>query len=81
MAVILDMIGHAYDALGIKAHHYRLSLRGDTSKYVGDAEMWDRGEQALAEVLDRRGLRYESAAGEGAFYGDAAADREARRQR
>ena len=31
--------------------------------------MWDRGEQALAEVLDRRGLCYESAAGEGAFYG------------
>jgi threonyl-tRNA synthetase len=69
VAAILDMIGHAYDALGIKAHHYRLSLRGDTGKYAGDTEMWDRGEQALAEVLDRRGLRYESAADEGAFYG------------
>ena len=68
-AAILDMIGHAYDALGITAHHYRLSLRGDTAKYAGDAEMWDQGEQALAEVLDRRGLPYESAAGEGAFYG------------
>ena len=69
MAAILDMIGHAYDALGISAHHYRLSLRGDTRKYAGDTEMWDRAEQALAEVLDRRGLPYESAAGEGAFYG------------
>ena len=68
-AGILDMISHAYDALGISAHHYRLSLRGDTPKYAGDAEMWDRGEQALAGVLDRRSLPYESAAGEGAFYG------------
>jgi threonyl-tRNA synthetase len=31
--------------------------------------MWDQGQKALAEVLDRRGLRYEPAAGEGAFYG------------
>ena len=69
VAAILDMIGHAYDALGISAHHYRLSLRGGTGKYAGDAGMWDRGELALTEVLDRRGLRYESAAGEGAFYG------------
>ena len=69
VAAILDMIGHVYDALGISAHHYRLSLRGDTGKYAGDTEMWDRGEQALAEVLDRRGLPFESAAGEGAFYG------------
>lgn len=69
VAAILDMIGHAYDALGIRAYHYRLSLRGDTSKYAGDTEMWDQGEQGLAEVLDQRGLRYESAAGEGAFYG------------
>jgi threonyl-tRNA synthetase len=27
VAGILDMISHAYDALGISAHHYRLSLR------------------------------------------------------
>ena len=69
VAAILDMIGYAYDTLGIRAHHYRLSLRGDSAKYAGDAEMWDQGEQALAEVLDRRGLHYESAVGEGAFYG------------
>ncbi len=69
VAAILDMIGYAYDTLGIRAHLYRLSLRGGSAKYAGDAEMWDQGEQALAEVLDRRGLRYESAIGEGAFYG------------
>ena len=42
VAAILDMIGHAYDALGITADHYRLSLRGDTARCAGDTEMWDR---------------------------------------
>src|SRR6266567_7201253 len=63
------MIGRDYEALGITAHRYRFYLRGDTGKDAGDNEMWDRGEQALAEVLDQRGLPYEPADGEGAFYG------------
>ncbi|MFC4944718.1 threonine--tRNA ligase [Pseudonocardia sp. GCM10023141] len=66
---VLDLIERAYRDLGISGHRYRLSLRGESDKYVDDAAMWDRGEQALAAVLDRRGLEYESASGEGAFYG------------
>jgi threonyl-tRNA synthetase len=69
VSAILDMIGDAYAALGITAHHHRLSLRGDTGKYVDDTEMWDRGEQALADVLEQRGLPYAAVADEGAFYG------------
>lgn len=69
VGAVLDMIDHAYAALGITARHFRLSLRGHTDKYVDDARMWDQGEQALAQVLDRRGLSYQAAAGEGAFYG------------
>ena len=69
VSAVLDMIDHAYDALGIIAHRYRLSLRGDTAKYVTDNEMWDRGEQALADVLTQRGMPYDPVAGEGAFYG------------
>jgi threonyl-tRNA synthetase len=66
---VLDLIDQAYAALGITAHRLRLSLRGSSDKYVDDPAMWDLGEQALAEVLDRRRLPYEAAAGEGAFYG------------
>ncbi len=69
VSAVLDLIDHAYDALGITAHRYRLSLRGDTAKYVTDNEMWDRGEQALADVLTQRGMPYDPVAGEGAFYG------------
>lgn len=63
------MIDQAYQALGITAHRYRLSLRGDSDKYVDDPVMWHLGEQVLAQVLDQRGLVYDAAADEGAFYG------------
>ena len=66
---VLDMVEGAYAALGIGVHRYRLSLRGHSDKYVDDAAMWDRGERALADVLDQRGLTCAATAGEGAFYG------------
>jgi threonyl-tRNA synthetase len=66
---VLDMIDRAYAAFGISAHRYRLSLRGDSDKYVDDDAMWSLGEQALAHVLDERGVAYQKATGEGAFYG------------
>ncbi len=69
VSAVLDLIDQAYEALGITAHRYRLSLRGDTAKYVTDSEMWDRGERALADVLGQRGMPYSPVAGEGAFYG------------
>lgn len=69
VGAVLDLIERAYAAVGITAHRNRLSARGSTDKYVDDAAMWDLGEQALADVLDKRGLAYDAAAGEGAFYG------------
>lgn len=69
VAAVLDMIDQAYTDLGIRAHRFRLSLRGDSDKYVDDPAMWDLGEQALAGVLTARGLVYDAEAGEGAFYG------------
>lgn len=66
---VMDLIERAYQDLGIRAHRYRLSLRGHSTKYVDDQDMWDLGEHALAEVLAERGLAYDSEAGEGAFYG------------
>jgi threonyl-tRNA synthetase len=68
-AAALDLIRHAYAALGIQPARYRLSLRGDGDKYVADRELWQRSEVLLREVLDRSGLPYEAAEGEAAFYG------------
>jgi threonyl-tRNA synthetase len=36
---------------------------------IGDEAMWTKAIEALANALDRSGLRYEVAEGEGAFYG------------
>jgi len=65
----LRMIGHAYQALGIKPVRYRLSLPGPGGKYVDDPELWQRSADMLTEVLASAGLPCESAAGEAAFYG------------
>jgi threonyl-tRNA synthetase len=45
----------------------RLSTRPD--KRLGDDEMWDRAEAALAGAMDTKGIAYEVDEGEGTFYG------------
>ncbi|MEU7003029.1 threonine--tRNA ligase [Nonomuraea sp. NPDC046570] len=65
----LEMIRQAYEALGITAARFRLSLPGPDGKYVAAPEMWQRSTALLTEVLDRSGLPYEEAEGEAAFYG------------
>ncbi|WP_214416190.1 threonine--tRNA ligase [Sphaerisporangium fuscum] len=65
----LEMIRRAYEALGIRAARYRLSLPGPGGKYVAAPEMWRRAAALLTEVLDRSGLAYEAGEGEAAFYG------------
>lgn len=65
----LEMIRRAYEALGITAARYRLSLPGPGGKYVADPEMWRRATALLTAVLDGSGLPYEAAEGEAAFYG------------
>lgn len=65
----LDMIRHAYEALGITPRRYRLSLPGPGGKYVAAPELWQRSTALLTDVLDQAGLPYEAAEGEAAFYG------------
>ncbi len=65
----LEMIRQAYEALGIGATRYRLSLPGPGGKYVAAPEKWQRSTALLTDVLDRSGLSYEAAEGEAAFYG------------
>ncbi|MFL6111481.1 MAG: threonine--tRNA ligase [Catenulispora sp.] len=65
----LDLIRAAYDALGIEAVRFRLSLPGPGGKYVDKPQMWERAIRMLREVLDASGLGYEEAEGEAAFYG------------
>jgi threonyl-tRNA synthetase len=46
-----------------------IHLSTQPGKAIGDPAMWERATAALREALDRSGLPYEVAEGEGAFYG------------
>jgi threonyl-tRNA synthetase len=48
--------------------HVELSTRPDPDKRLGDDAFWDKTEGMLTEALQRAGLEYRVAAGEGAFY-------------
>lgn len=65
----IGLIRDAYDAMGIAAARYRLSLPGPGGKYVADPELWRRSAALLREVLDGSGVAYEAVEGEAAFYG------------
>lgn len=63
----LDLIRKAYQAMGIEAARYRLSLPGPGGKYVGEPEMWALASEMLVEALGD--IPYERGEGEAAFYG------------
>lgn len=71
---VLDLIEYISGVFGLepgKNYHYRLSLgdRSDEAKYFKDDESWDYAENVLRKVLEQRGVPYEEAPNEAAFYG------------
>jgi threonyl-tRNA synthetase len=65
MSFFLDV----YRAFGFESIDVKLATRPGEDKRIGDDAMWDRAERALAEGLERAGLTFGYASGEGAFYG------------
>jgi threonyl-tRNA synthetase len=63
LAVLID---RAYAPFGLK-YSARFATRPPLR--IGDDALWDRAEGALREALDKTGLAYEVAEGDGAFYG------------
>jgi threonyl-tRNA synthetase len=62
----LDFGFFLYELFGFEP---RLELSTRPDNRLGTDELWDQAEGALAGALDRRGLAYEIAEGEGTFYG------------
>ena len=59
-----------FNTLGMKDYRVRLGLRDpDSSKYTGDASLWDKAEDALRSVAGTLGVPYSEEPGEAAFYG------------
>ncbi len=66
LASLLEFVIGLLRDYGLTEFTADLSTRPD--KYVGDPTDWDKAEQALEQALERAGVEYTLAEGEGAFY-------------
>ncbi len=70
----LDLIEHMAGVFGLKLgedYWYRLSLgdRANTEKYYKNDAAWEKSEDLLRKVMQKRGCDFEEAKDEAAFYG------------
>ncbi len=63
----LDLVYTVYQDFGFSDVRVVIATRPDTR--MGDDSVWDKAESALQVAVERKGLRFEIAEGEGAFYG------------
>lgn len=65
----LNLIREILDRYQFTDYTVRLSLRGESGKYVQDDEKWSKAETALRASLNANQVDYFEATGEAAFYG------------
>jgi threonyl-tRNA synthetase len=66
----LDLVKTVFNTLGMKDYRVRIGLRDpDSSKYTGEAALWDKAEAALRKVARTLDVPYSEEPGEAAFYG------------
>lgn len=64
---VIDFIIDTLKVFGFDDYSVELSTK--PAKYIGKDEDWDAANEALANSLDRKSLKYKINEGEGAFYG------------
>ncbi len=64
---IINLIDRVYSSLGLE-FKIELSTRPE-EKYIGDLEVWEKSEEALAKACNAAGKSYKINPGDGAFYG------------
>ncbi|MDP1574731.1 MAG: threonine--tRNA ligase [Coxiellaceae bacterium] len=67
VAAFIDQLHVVYKDFGFTDIVYKLATRPE--KRVGSDTIWDKAEQALADALNAKGLKFDYLPGEGAFYG------------
>ena len=65
----LQLIQEVLESYQFSEYKVRLSLRGESGKYVQDDEKWSKAEAALRAAIDANQVEYFEATGEAAFYG------------
>ena len=63
---LLDLVHEMLETFG---YPYTIELATRPEKALGSPEMWERGQDTLSDVLERRGQKFEWDVGGGAFYG------------
>jgi threonyl-tRNA synthetase len=68
---LVDLVDEILQTYGLTDYSVRLSLPdlSDKEKYQGDMAIWQQAVSDLRAALDSKGLSYEAAEGEAAFYG------------
>ena len=67
VVMLLELVQSVYADFGFSNIIYRLARRPE--KRVGSDAVWDKAETALQEAMQNRGIEWQDAPGEGAFYG------------
>ncbi|MCC7549513.1 MAG: threonine--tRNA ligase [Burkholderiales bacterium] len=66
-AAFIDLLRQIYRDFGFEEILIKLATR--PAKRIGADDAWDRAESALGQALDGKGLAWQVAPGDGAFYG------------
>ncbi|HVX56109.1 MAG TPA: threonine--tRNA ligase, partial [Candidatus Saccharimonadales bacterium] len=66
--MLVGIVREFYEAVDLPLK-VRLSFRDDSDGYLGSAELWERAQNILKEVVEESGLEYHIEPGEAAFYG------------
>jgi threonyl-tRNA synthetase len=67
IGAFIDMVYRVYQDFAFSSVRVVIATRPDSR--LGDDSIWDRSEQAVITSVESKGLPYEIAPGEGAFYG------------
>ncbi len=62
-----ELVKAVYEDLGFDNYVVKLETRPE--KRIGSDELWDKAENGLKEALEKLGMKYTIAPGDGAFYG------------
>jgi threonyl-tRNA synthetase len=67
----INLTLEVFETYGLTDYWVRLSLRDPNNKeyYIGSDEVWNAAEDALRHAAEAKGIKYEEATGEAAFYG------------
>lgn len=66
---VFDYIIFLLKTFGLKDYYFRLGVRSNNEKYLGDDKIWKKAENKIMEAVEEKKLKYVKSEGDAAFYG------------